>query len=76
MHQQYSKMLIGEIRYFLTSDLGSKGTARNVLVVELDNDIVVSRGRGQVGHSACTILVVLTGDLGLGGTFHRQRQTT
>ncbi len=58
--------------YFLTSDLSSKGTARNVLVVKLDNDVVVSRSCGQVGHSAGTVFVVLTGDLGLGGAFHCQ----
>lgn len=61
---------------FLTSDLSSKGTARNVLVVKLDDDVVVSRSRGQVGHSTGTVFVVLTCDLSLGGTLHSQRQTT
>lgn len=56
--------------YFLTSDLGSKGTARNVLVVKFDNDIVVSGCCGQVGHSAGAVFVVLAGDLSLGGALH------
>ena len=61
--------------YSLTSDLGSEWTARNVLVVELNNDVVVSGSCGQVGHSAGAVFVVLTGDLGLRGTLHCQRQT-
>lgn len=56
--------------FFLTSDLSSKGTARNVLVVKLDNDIVVPRCCGQVGHSAGAIFVVFAGDLGLGGSLY------
>lgn len=58
--------------YFLTSDLSSEGTARNVLIVELDDDVVVSRSCGQVGHGAGAVFVVLTGDLGLRGAFHCQ----
>lgn len=49
----------------LTSDLGSKRTAGNVLVVKLDDDVVVSRGCGQIGHQAGAIFVVLAGDLSL-----------
>lgn len=63
---------MGEVIVFLTSDLSSKGTPRNVLVVKLDNDVVVSRCRGQVGHSAGTIFIVFTGDLSLRGTLHCQ----
>lgn len=63
---------MGEVIDFLTSDLSSKGTPRNVLVVKLDNDVVVSRSCGQVGHCAGTIFVVFTGDLCLRRTFHCQ----
>lgn len=63
---------MGQIIYFLTSDLSSKRTARDVLVVKLDNDVVVSRSCGHVGHSAGAVFVVLTGDLSLRGTFHCQ----
>ena len=52
------------MKNFLTSDLGSKGAARNVLVVKFDNDVVVSGSCGQVGHSAGAVFVVLAGDLG------------
>lgn len=55
---------------FLTSDLSSKGAARNVLVVKLDNDVIVSRSCGHVGHGAGAIFVVLTSDLSLRGTLH------
>lgn len=61
--------------WFLTSYLSSERAARNVLVVKLNNDVVVSGGGGQVGHSAGAIFVVLTGDFCLRRTFHRQRQT-
>lgn len=50
---------------FLTCNLGSKRTARNVLVVKLDDDVVVSRSRGQIGHQAGAVFVVLAGDLSL-----------
>lgn len=58
--------------YILTRDFSSEWTARNVLVVKLDNDIVVSWSCGQVGNSAGTVFVVLTGDLSLGGTLYCQ----
>lgn len=54
---------ITHMMYFLTCDLSSEGAARNVLVVKLDNDVVVSRSCGQVGHSAGAIFVVFTSDL-------------
>lgn len=53
----------------LTSDLGSEGAAWDVFVIEAHDDAVVARGCGQVGHGACPVLVVLAGDLCLGGTF-------
>lgn len=43
-----------------------------MLVVELDDDVVVSRSCGQVGHGTGAVFVVLTGDLSLGGTFYCQ----
>lgn len=49
----------------LTCDLGGKGTPRNVLVVKLDDDVVVSGSRGQIGHQAGAVFVVLAGDLSL-----------
>lgn len=48
-----------------TGNLGSKGTPRDVLVVKLDDDVVVSRSRGHVGHQAGAVFVVLAGDLSL-----------
>lgn len=63
---------MGEVIYFPTSDLSSKGTAGNVLVVKLDDDVVVSRSCGHVGHSAGAVFVVFAGDFGLRGTFHCQ----
>ena len=56
---------------FLTCDFGSERAARNVLVVYLDNDAVVSGGGGQVGHGAGPVFVVLACNLCLGGTLHR-----
>lgn len=70
------KSVCGTNNLFLTSDLSSKGTARNVLIVKLDNDVVVSWSCGHVRHSAGAVFVVLTGDLSLRRTFHCQRQTT
>lgn len=67
---------MGEITDFLTSDFSSKGAARNVLVVKLHDDVVVSRRGGHVGNIAGTIFVVFTGDLSLRWTLHRQRQTS
>lgn len=49
--------------HFLTSDLGSEGAARNVLVVKFDNDVVVSWSCGQVGHNTGAVFVVFTSDL-------------
>lgn len=62
--------------YFLTGDLGCKGTAGNVLVVKLDDDVVISRSCGQVGNSAGAVFVVLAGDFSLRGAFNCQGQTT
>ena len=53
-----------EDEFHLTSDPSSEGTPSEVLVVVSDQYVlVVSRPRGQVGDSACPILVVLTADL-------------
>lgn len=62
----------GHIIYLLTCNLRCKWAAMNVLVVKFDNDIIVSRSCWQVGHSAGSIFVVLTGDLSLRRTFHCQ----
>ena len=43
-------------------------------VIKLDDDVVVPGHRGQVGHGAGPILVVLAADLCLRGTLHSQRQ--
>lgn len=60
----------------LTGDPGRKGASRDVLVIVLDQDAVVSRQDRQVGHSARPILVVHTADVGLGRTLNGQGQTT
>lgn len=48
---------------FSTSDLGGEGAARDVFVIKLDDDVVVSRCGGQVGHSTSPVFVVFTADL-------------
>lgn len=53
-----------------TSDLGSKWTSRDVFIVKFNNDVVVSRCSGEIGHSAGTIFVVFACDLSFGGTLH------
>lgn len=65
-----------EERDFFTSNLGGEGAARDVFVIKLDDDVVVSRCGGQVGHCACPVLVVFTADLCFGWTFNCQRQTS
>lgn len=45
-----------------TCDLGSKGTPRDVLIIELHDDGVVSGSSREVGHGACAIFVVFAGD--------------
>lgn len=59
-----------------TCDLRSEGATRNVLVVEADNNVVVSGSRGQVGNRAGTVFVVLAGDFGLGRALHGQGQAS
>lgn len=59
-----------------TGDPGRKGAPRDVLVVVLDQDAVVSRQDRQVGHRARPVLVVHTADVGLGRTLNGQGQTT
>ena len=54
----------------LTCDFGSERAASNVLVVELDDDAVVSGRCGQVGHCARSIFVVLACDLCLERSLH------
>lgn len=49
----------------LTCDLGREGAARDVLVIVLDQDAVVTWQGGQVGHCACPIFVVNAADFGL-----------
>lgn len=58
-----------------TCNLGGEGAARDVFVIELYNDVVVSRCSGQVGHGARPIFVVFTADLCFRRTFNSQRQT-
>lgn len=60
----------------ITSDPGRKGASRDVLVIILDQDAVVSRQDRQVGHSARSILVVHAADVSLGRTLDGQGQTT
>ena len=45
-----------------------------MLVVEAHDDAVVPRRRGEVGHGAGAVLVVLAGDLRLGRALHGQGQ--
>lgn len=59
-----------------TGDLGGEGAAGDVFVIKLDDDVVISRCGGQVGHSARPIFVVFTADLGFRWTLDRQRETT
>lgn len=49
----------------LTSDLGCEGAARDVLVIVLDQDAVVAREGGQVGHCARPVFVVDAADFSL-----------
>lgn len=46
-----------------------------MLVIKLDNDVIVSRCSGQVGHSAGPVFVVLTAYFCFRWTFDSQRQT-
>jgi len=59
-----------------TCDLGCKRASSNVLVIKLDDYVVVSWGRWQVGHSAGAIFIIFTADLCLRGALHCQRQTS
>lgn len=61
---------------FGTSDLGGEGAAWDVFVIKLDDDVVISRCGGQVGHSTRPVFVVFASDLGFRWTLNRQRQTT
>lgn len=63
------------LMHWSTSDLGGERAARDVFVVKLDDDAVVSRGGGQVGHGARPIFVVFAADLGFGRALHGQRET-
>lgn len=58
-----------------TCDLGCKGAPWDVFVIKANDDAVVSRCCGQVGHGAGTILIVFAGDLCLGWALHSQGQT-
>ena len=60
---------------FIPSDLGGERAAGDVFGIKLDDDVVVSRCGGQVGHRACPVLIVLRAHLYLRGTFDSQRQT-
>ena len=48
-----------------TCDLSCEGAARDVFVIVLDQDAVVTRQGGQVSHRARPIFVVNTADFGL-----------
>lgn len=61
---------------FGTGDLGGEGAAGDVFVIKLDDDVVISRCCGQVGHSTRPVFVVFTADLGFRRTLNSQRQTT
>ena len=60
----------------VTGNPSREGAAGDVLVVVFDQDAVVSRQDGQVGHSARPVLVVQTADVRLGWTLDGQRQTS
>lgn len=60
----------------ITSNPSREGAAGDVLVIVFDQDAVVSRQDGQVGHGAGPILVVHTADVRLGWTLNGQGQTT
>lgn len=60
----------------ITSNPSREGAAGDVLVIVFDQDAVVSRQHGQVGHGAGPILVVHTADVRLGWTLNGQGQTT
>lgn len=57
-------------------DYGFEGGPGDVLVCKQDVDGVLTRLSGQVRHRAGSITVVLTFNLGLAGSLHRQAQTT
>lgn len=60
----------------ITSNPSREWAAGDVLVIVFDQDAVVSRQDGQVGHGAGPVLVVHTADICLGWTLDGQRQTT
>lgn len=55
-----------------TSDSGCEGAAGYVVIVEADYNAVVAGRRGQVGHGAGAVLVVLATDLRLRWPLHGQ----
>lgn len=59
-----------------TCNLGCEGAARDVLVVVLDQDAVVTWQGGQIGHRARPIFVVNAADFGLGGPLNSQVEAT
>lgn len=61
--------------HWSTGDLGCERTAGDVFVIKLDDDVVVSRGGGQVGYGARPVFVVFAADLCFGRALHGQRET-
>lgn len=59
-----------------TGDLCGKWASRDLFVVELDHDIVIATCGGKVGHRACPVFVVLTGNLSFRWTLDSKGQTT
>lgn len=57
-----------------TGDPSGEGAAGDVVLVEADDDAVVARCCGQVGHGAGAVLIVLAADLRLGRPLHGQGQ--
>lgn len=54
----------------LAGHLDGVRRALDVLVRELDGDLVLAGGGGQVGHGHGAVLVVVAGDLSLARAFH------
>lgn len=58
-----------------TGDLGGERASGDLFVVEFDHDVVIATDGGKVGHCACPVFVVLTGDLSFRWTLDSKRQT-
>ena len=57
-----------------TCNFGGEWRTGDVFVGEFDDDVVLSGCGGHVGDGAGSVLVVLAGDLGLGGALDGERK--